>query len=421
MMNNMLLFLVLLQLHLAVCVDLSSLRLVNVVFRHGDRSPVSIFPKDVNQIDSWPDGLGWLSSRGMNQHYRLGQWLRNRYDGFLNSSYIHTEIEVASSNEDRCLMSAYSNLAGLYPPQGRQIWQSNITWQPIPVHTRPEKEDNVINMGMSCPNYDKFYSQLLNSEEIKEEEKMNKQFYKLVGKESGWSHENISNIWRVADTLFCEKEHGLKPNPWADKIAPSPNKDNLTVYEKLRKLDDWQFGLMYQGKQLSKLKGGPLLKEIIDNMQKTMNHNSSVKFYMFSGHDTTVAALLSTLGLFNQLSPPYAAMDIIELHQNSEGYYVNILYKNETDKAYNLTVPGCQKDCMFTDFIKLTKDVIPTDWEAECGLPSNSTSSKLTLPVIVSIILGGILFLLLVTLVITCFHYQRKRGVTYNKFNEFQA
>ncbi|KAJ8313722.1 hypothetical protein KUTeg_008283 [Tegillarca granosa] len=273
MMNNMLLFLVLFQLHLAVCVDLSSLRLVNVVFRHGDRSPVSIFPKDVNQIDSWPDGLGWLSS----------------------------------------------------------------------------------------------------------------QFYKLVGKESGWSHENISNIWRVADTLFCEKEHGLKPNPWADKIAPSPNKDNLTVYEKLRKLDDWQFGLMYQGKQLSKLKE----------------------------HDTTVAALLSTLGLFNQLSPPYAAMDIIELHQNSEGYYVNILYKNETDKAYNLTVPGCQKDCMFTDFIKLTKDVIPTDWEAECGLPSNSTT------VIVSIILGGILFLLLVTLVITCFHYQRKRGVTYNKWGLF--
>ena len=40
-------------------------------------------------------------------------------------------------------MSAYSNLAGLYPPVGQQIWNKDLLWQPIPVETKPASEDNV--------------------------------------------------------------------------------------------------------------------------------------------------------------------------------------------------------------------------------------------------------------------------------------
>jgi hypothetical protein len=40
-------------------------------------------------------------------------------------------------------MSALSNLAGFYPPKGQQIWEKEINWQPIPVHTIPEKADAV--------------------------------------------------------------------------------------------------------------------------------------------------------------------------------------------------------------------------------------------------------------------------------------
>lgn len=40
-------------------------------------------------------------------------------------------------------MSAYSNLAGLYPPTEGEMFDPSLKWQPIPVHTRPEKEDNV--------------------------------------------------------------------------------------------------------------------------------------------------------------------------------------------------------------------------------------------------------------------------------------
>ena len=46
-------------------------------------------------------------------------------------------------------MSAYCNLAGLFPPDVDQQFNDTILWQPIPVHTRPAKEDNV---GTNCLN-----------------------------------------------------------------------------------------------------------------------------------------------------------------------------------------------------------------------------------------------------------------------------
>jgi len=50
---------------------------------------------------------------------------------------------VTSSDEERCLMSAESNLAGLYPPTPQEMWNSTLNWQPIPIHTKPRFEDKV--------------------------------------------------------------------------------------------------------------------------------------------------------------------------------------------------------------------------------------------------------------------------------------
>lgn len=41
------------------------------------------------------------------------------------------------------MMSAYTFLAGLYPPTERQMWHPDIPWQPIPVHSLPREMDNV--------------------------------------------------------------------------------------------------------------------------------------------------------------------------------------------------------------------------------------------------------------------------------------
>ena len=64
-------------------------------------------------------------------------------------------------------MSAMSNLAGLYPPKGNQVWNPDILWQPIPVHTRDMANDNLLSSHAECPRFKQLYEEVLESKEIK--------------------------------------------------------------------------------------------------------------------------------------------------------------------------------------------------------------------------------------------------------------
>ena len=48
---------------------------------------------------------------------------------------------------DRTLMSAYSHLAGLFPPEDK--FTPAVDWQPIPVHTVDDDNDHVSTVTLS--------------------------------------------------------------------------------------------------------------------------------------------------------------------------------------------------------------------------------------------------------------------------------
>uniref|UniRef100_A0A8C4J6D9 acid phosphatase n=1 Tax=Dromaius novaehollandiae TaxID=8790 RepID=A0A8C4J6D9_DRONO len=115
------------------------------VFRHGDRTPVVNFPTDLHKESEWPQGFGQLTKTGMQQLYELGQYMRQRYSNFLNSTYNRQEFYIQSTDYDRTIMSAQSCLSGLFPPTSSQIWNPELPWQPIPVHIVPKSSDRGIH------------------------------------------------------------------------------------------------------------------------------------------------------------------------------------------------------------------------------------------------------------------------------------
>ena len=58
--------------------------------------------------------------------------------------YVNWQIYIRSTDVDRTLMSAQSVMAGLYsPPQGDQLWNHDIPWTPVPIHSEPQSQDYV--------------------------------------------------------------------------------------------------------------------------------------------------------------------------------------------------------------------------------------------------------------------------------------
>ena len=60
-------------------------------------------------------------------------------------------------------------------------------------------------------------------------------------------------------------------------------------------------------------------------------------------HDSTVAAFLSALRVFNDVQPPYASTVLVELFNTSGQFSVQVWYRNDSDihtEPFQLTIPG---------------------------------------------------------------------------------
>ncbi|XP_011700111.1 PREDICTED: prostatic acid phosphatase [Wasmannia auropunctata] len=396
--------------------DLGTIVFANILYRHGDRTPIAPYKNDPYRNESlWPVPFGQLTSIGKHQHLLLGRWLRKRYANILSDLYTPYEIYVRSTDVDRTLMSAEANLAGLYPPVQTQVWDDKIRWMPIPVHTTPGEQDHVLLANKYCPRYQYELEKLLTSPEMEGIRKANAKLFAYLTEHSGDDVSSFKEVEHLYDNLHIETLYNKTLPQWTKSVYP----------EKLKPLAVLSFMTGAYNEILKKLKSGPLLKQMIDHMalkaQRTLRPDR--KLWIYSAHDQTIGNLLMTLDLYEPHTPPYAATVLIELRTNSENqYFVTISYKNTTEEPLLMTLPGCAPMCPLNDFINLTKNVVPEDWERECLIDRNEISSS----DVIAILTSSILMLILLVLIIIGFMYWRHKRehrqyyyrLAYNGYND---
>ncbi|KAK7867403.1 hypothetical protein R5R35_003832 [Gryllus longicercus] len=338
--------------------------LVHAIFRHGARTPVDTYPNDpyIN-ITFAPVGWGQLTNKGKMMQYQQGKFLRERYDALLGPLYSPRVIEARSTDKDRTKMSALLELAGLWPPQGDQRWNPSLNWQPIPVHSVPVPEDHLLLGYSPCPGYYEKRDAVLASDEVKSQlEALNATIlYEVLTNITGLQIANPDDLQSLYSTLTAEQQFGLTLPEWSLEYYP----------EKLETITALSFEYNAYTKELQKIKGGPLLKKIVEDAKEKINGTLERKFFMYAGHDSTIVNLLMSLGVWDTQVPGYGILTLVELHQEKENgnYGIKVFLRNSTEEdPYALEIPGCGHYCPFPKFEELTMETITLNWDELCQI-----------------------------------------------------
>ncbi|KAF4087290.1 hypothetical protein AMELA_G00094150 [Ameiurus melas] len=304
------------------------LKLVQVLFRHGARTPLKSIP-DVLEACWVPDLLeggtypGQLTTVGMQQLYDLGLRLRRRYIqdmAFLRPYFNSKEVYVRSTNIVRTIESARCLVAGLFQQQHTD---------PVSIVTE-EAEKEIL-----YPNY---------------------HGCKLLKLLSGSRWAKSSTLPDIASDLqSIQSALGVGPHQHLDFILI---RDDMVARETHRlpspaALDSWRAKVeqravdmiwyIYEPSNRENLQlcVGPVFHTLLTNMETKVQGNASDsdrKLFLYSVHDTTLMPCLMALGVFDMRWPPYAADITLELYQNRHDtqHYVKISYIGQDQK-----IPGC--------------------------------------------------------------------------------
>ena len=353
--------------------NVSTLQMVIEVCRHGARAPLSTYPSDPRPYTRWPVGPGELTLYGAHRQYQLGQHMRVEYGQVIPQRYQVREVYIRSSNINRALMSAYAQAAGLFAAdeaytRGDEQRPGGLPggWQAVPVHSDAIEHDHVMLPANGCPRWDALQRARQQSPEWAAQEREHADFLERLGRE-------VLGLSRPATLADADNAFDVWQCDDAEGIA-LPANVTAAVRQQVERLYQWLFIGMYRGAEQARLSGGSLAHQLLTLLQQRAAGQRHERFALFSGHDTTLLALLSVLGALPEASPPFNSTVILELHRRDPGdrWYVTARYNWKP-----LTVPGCAPECPLPQLARILKPRIvdphdATTWNRLCRVRGDS-------------------------------------------------
>eukprot|EP01114_Cavostelium_apophysatum_P014172 TRINITY_DN3607_c0_g1_i1.p1 TRINITY_DN3607_c0_g1~~TRINITY_DN3607_c0_g1_i1.p1 ORF type:complete len:435 (-),score=74.74 TRINITY_DN3607_c0_g1_i1:48-1274(-) len=361
------------------------LQLLQILVRHGDRTPEWTMPIEVEWnctlnwlnlpsndfVDSMaaPKRLyrktylpnreilpgdcmyGQLTEKGLQQHLVMGAQLRALYVDkyqFLSPQLNLDEIWIRSTDVPRTVQSVMANLWTFYPPETRP--DGNITV--IDINTMDNAlEDMTPNTGI-CDRLNQLYNELQNSTEWRDHDAKLKPLLDQLNKI--WNSTSLPDWGGMWDNLGARTCHNKS---FPEGLTPK-------MLQQIYDAAAWQNWFIWSNDESGLLGSGFLLEELQARIVENMEGETLPKMVFYSGHDSTVGPLMASLADYFIGWPPYASNVQMELWSNPSRtqFFAQVKYNGEV-----VLVKGCSDVmCPIDQFQNVLNSRIPHDPDVQC-------------------------------------------------------